>query len=282
LEFFDPCFVSSTNREVQRNQIFQQLIGLEKNIMTIFLSIQDVTKRFGDLVAVDHVSFEVNEGEIFGIAGPNGAGKTTLFNLITGIPFHADSGKVFFHGNSIEKLSPHNIYRLGIARTFQKETTFDTLTVEQNVHVGAFFGGIRDKHRSEEAVQLALQKLNLEADRRRIAGELPLFAKKRLMIASAIASNPKVLMLDEPGSGLNTIELTLLEHLIFELKKGGITIVIIEHVLTLLFGVSNRVMVMDFGRKLAEGLPEKLATDETVIEAYLGKHGKDAYHAVAG
>lgn len=250
--------------------------------MTILLSVEEVSKRFGELVAVDQVSFKVNEGEIFGIAGPNGAGKTTLFNLITGIPYHADSGQVLFHGKSIGGLQPHNIYRVGIARTFQKETSFDTLTVEQNVHIGAFFGGIHEKRNCEDAVALALQNLNLKNDRNRVASELPLFTKKRLMIASAIASNPKLLMLDEPGSGLNAIELADLERLILDLRNSGITIIIIEHVLSLLFSISNRVMVMDFGCKLAEGSPEKLATDETVIEAYLGKRGKDAYHAVAG
>jgi branched-chain amino acid transport system ATP-binding protein len=250
--------------------------------MTVILSVNDATKKFGDLIAVDHVSFEVEEGEIYGIAGPNGAGKTTLFNLITGIPYHADSGQVLFYESSISKLPPHKIYRQGIARTFQKETTFDTLTVEQNAYVGAHFGGIGGRQECDEAVSRALNNLNLENERKRIASELPLYAKKRLMIASAVVSNPKILMLDEPASGLNTIELTQLERLIIDLRDSGITIIIIEHVLPLLFGVSNRVMVMDFGRRLAEGLPEKLATNETVIEAYLGKHGKDAYHAVEG
>jgi branched-chain amino acid transport system ATP-binding protein len=246
------------------------------------IQVQDLTKVYGSTLAVDHISFNIKEGKVFGFLSPNGAGKTTLFNLITGIPYHADSGQALFHGNPIGRLQPHNIYRLGIARTFQKETTFDTLTVEQNVHVGAVFGGIHGKRNCEQAVSRALQNFNLENDRHRIAGELPLFTKKLLMIASAIVSNPKLLMLDEPGSGLNTIELANLEHLILDLRNSGITIVIIEHVLSLLFGVSNRVMVMDFGCRLAEGPPEKLATDEAVIEAYLGKHGKDAYHAVAG
>jgi branched-chain amino acid transport system ATP-binding protein len=161
-------------------------------------------KRFGDL-AVDKVSFEVNQGEIFGIMARM-CGQNPLFNLITGIPFHADSGQVLFNGHPIGKLQPHNIYQHGIARTFQKETAFDTLTVEQNVHVGAFFGGIREKRNCEQAVASALKNLNLEFERNRVAGELPLFTKKRLMIASAIASNPKLLMLDE-WIWLNTIEL---------------------------------------------------------------------------
>jgi branched-chain amino acid transport system ATP-binding protein len=146
--------------------------------MTVILAVQEVTKRFGDLLAVDDVSFEVNEGEIFGIAGPNGAGKTTVFNLITGIPYHADSGQVTFQGDSIGRISPHQIFRSGIARTFQKETAFDTLTVEQNVRVGAVFGGIGRKEVCAEAVSRAIQALDLESDRHRLAGELPLYAKK--------------------------------------------------------------------------------------------------------
>ncbi len=242
--------------------------------MTVILTVKEATKRFGDLVAVDNISFEVNEGEIFGIAGPNGAGKTTLFNLITGIPYHADNGQIVFQGRGIGGIPAHQIYRRGIARTFQKETAFDSLSVEQNVLVGAVFGGIGGKAARTLAVNRAINSLDLEHDRHRLAGELPLYAKKRLMIASAIVSNPKLLMLDEPASGLNMIELTQIERLILSLRDAGITIVIIEHVLSLLFGVSHRVMVMDFGRRLAEGAPEMLASDATVIEAYLGKRGK--------
>lgn len=249
--------------------------------MSVILSAENVTKSFGKLVAVDRVSFDVHEGEIFGIAGPNGAGKTTLFNLITGMPFHGNSGQVTFRGRSIEKKRPDEIYRLGLARTFQKETAFDTLTVEENVHVGAVFGGVGAGSEADAAIAQALQLLDLEESRDRIADELPLYDKKRLMIASAIVSNPQVLMLDEPAAGLNAIELGQLERLILSLNELGITIVIIEHVLPLLFGISNRVMVMDFGKKLAEGSPKELAGNEKVIEAYLGKRGKNAYHALA-
>jgi ABC-type branched-subunit amino acid transport system ATPase component len=249
--------------------------------MSVILSAENATKSFGKLVAVDRVSFDVHEGEIFGIAGPNGAGKTTLFNLITGMPFHGDSGQVTFRGRSIEKKRSDEIYRLGLARTFQKETAFDTLTVEENVHVGAVFGGVGAGSEADAAIAQALKLLDLEESRDRIADELPLYDKKRLMIASAIVSNPQVLMLDEPAAGLNAIELGQLERLILSLNELGITIVIIEHVLPLLFGISNRVMVMDFGKKLAEGSPKELAGNEKVIEAYLGKRGKNAYHALA-
>ena len=250
--------------------------------MTTLLSVSKVTKKFGELVAVDNVSFEVNAGEIYGIAGPNGAGKTTLFNLITGIPYTADAGGVYFRGEDITALSPHKIYELGIARTFQKETAFDTLTVQENVRIGAVFGTEFRAEEYDAAVDGALEALELSADRHRFAGELSLYAKKRLMIASAIVSKPSLLMLDEPAGGLNVAELSELEALIRRLSQREMTIIIIEHVLPLLFGVSNRVMVMDFGKRLAEGSPEELARDDVVIEAYLGERGKDAFHAISG
>ena len=250
--------------------------------MTTILSVKNATKKFGELLAVDDVSFDVHEGEIYGIAGPNGAGKTTLFNLITGIPYHADAGSVYLRDQLISEMSPHKIYEMGIARTFQKETAFDTLTVQENVRIGAVFGTGLLPDEYESAVEGALRQLELTADRDRIAGELSLYAKKRLMIASAIVSNPKLLMLDEPAGGLNLAELSELEALIMRLSQRDMTIIIIEHVLPLLFGVSNRVMVMDFGKGLAEGSPEELAKDDTVIEAYLGERGKDAFHAISG
>ncbi|MFN8591933.1 MAG: ABC transporter ATP-binding protein [Thermomicrobiales bacterium] len=250
--------------------------------MSAMLAVQGVTKTFGRLVAVDDISFEVAAGEIYGIAGPNGAGKTTLFNLITGIPFRADRGAIVFQDRSIENMAPHEIYHLGVARTFQKETTFDTLTVEQNVRVSAVFGQAHTRATYAQEVARALDLLDLQGLRHKIAGELPLYAKKRLMIASAIVSNPRLLMLDEPAGGLSQNELAEVEKLILSLRDNGVTILIIEHVLPLLFGVSDRVMIMDFGQKIAEGSPRDVARDEAVIEAYLGQRGKEAFHAPGG
>jgi len=252
--------------------------------MTALLSVANVTKAFGHLVAVGDVSFEVVEGEIYGIAGPNGAGKTTLFNLITGIPLRPDGGLITFRGERIDTLPAHDIFRRGIARTFQKETAFDTLTVEQNVRVAAAFGrargrGARVEH---EEISRALEVAGLEDDRRRLAAELPLYAKKRLMLASAMVTSPAMLMLDEPAAGLNVVELEQLETLIRSLRSLGATIVIIEHVLPVLFGLSDRVMIMESGHKIAEGPPELVARDDAVIEAYLGTRGKEAFHAAAG
>ena len=250
--------------------------------MSAILSVRSVSKSFGRLLAVDDVSFDVEEGEIYGIAGPNGAGKTTLFNLISGIPFHADSGRIMFQERSIEALPPYQIYHLGVARTFQKETAFDTLTVEQNVRVSAVFGRAHRRETFDQEVTRALELLDLAGTRQMIAGDLPLYAKKRLMIASAIVSNPKLLMLDEPAGGLSAVELAEIERLILSLRDRGITILIIEHVLPLLFGVSDRLMIMDFGQTIAEGPPQTVARDDVVIEAYLGQRGKEAFHAPGG
>jgi branched-chain amino acid transport system ATP-binding protein len=250
--------------------------------MSAILSVHNVSKSFGRLLAVDDVSFAVAEGEIYGIAGPNGAGKTTLFNLISGIPYHADRGRIAFQDRSIEATPPYEIYHLGVARTFQKETAFDTLTVEQNVRVSAVFGRAHERESIDQEVARALDMLDLGSARNAIAGDLPLYAKKRLMIASAIVSNPKLLMLDEPAGGLSAVELAEIERLIFSLRERGITVIIIEHVLPLLFGVSDRVMIMDFGQKIAEGPPQTVARDDIVIEAYLGQRGKEAFHAPGG
>jgi branched-chain amino acid transport system ATP-binding protein len=250
--------------------------------MSAILSVQNVSKSFGRLLAVDDVSFAVEDGEIYGIAGPNGAGKTTLFNLISGIPYHADRGRITFQDWPIEATSPYEIYHRGIARTFQKETAFDTLTVAQNVRVSAVFGRAHSHETVDQEIDRALDMLDLAAMRNATAGDLRLYAKKRLMIASAIVSNPRLLMLDEPAGGLSAIELAEIERLILLLRERGITIIIIEHVLPLLFGVSDRVMIMDFGQKIAEGPPETVARDDVVIEAYLGQRGKEAFHAPGG
>jgi len=247
--------------------------------MSAILSVNSVRKAFGELIAVDDVSLAVQEGEIYGIAGPNGAGKTTLFNLISGIPFHADSGTIYFRDQPIQATAPYEIYHRGLARTFQKETAFDTLTVEENARVSAVFGRQHRRETYDQEITRVLDLLDLGHLRKTIAGELPLYAKKRLMIASAIVSNPRLLMLDEPAGGLSALELAEIEKLILSLRESGITIVIIEHVLPLLFGVSDRLMIMDFGQTIAEGTPHEVARNETVIEAYLGQRGKDALHA---
>ena len=238
-----------------------------------------LSKAFGSLVAVDNVSFSIRRGEILGIAGPNGAGKTTLFNLISRIPFGADRGEVEFDGHRIEATKPHRIFRLGLARTFQKETAFAKLTTAQNIRLGAAIGaGLRGTELAK-AVDRALDLLALTAQRDEPASSLPIYETKRLMIASAVVTRPKLLMLDEPASGLNSVELADVQQLILRLREEGTSILLIEHILPLLFGVSERVMVMDFGKKLVEGPPSEIATDQQVIDAYLGGQGIGEAHA---
>jgi len=243
------------------------------------IEVTGLGKSFGSLVAVDDVSFTIRRGEILGIAGPNGAGKTTLFNLISRIPFGSDRGQVMFDGRRIEAMKPHRIFRLGLARTFQKETAFTKLTVEENIRLGAVFGaGLRGAE-VVKAVDRVVDILGFGALRTRLASTLPIYETKRLMIASAIVTRPKLLMLDEPASGLNSVEQTDLKQLILRLRDDGASILLIEHILPLLFGVSERVMVMDFGKKLVEGPPSEIAHDQRVIDAYLGGQGMEPAHA---
>jgi branched-chain amino acid transport system ATP-binding protein len=245
------------------------------------LDVQGVSKSFGALAAVDDVSFTLDHRQILGIAGPNGAGKTTLFNLITGSLFTADKGSVTFRGRRIENMAPHKIFRLGLARTFQKEASFANLTVEQNVRLGAAFGaGLRGRTLSV-AVDRALERLDLVTERRSPAGALPVYGTKRLMLASAVVTGPKLLMLDEPASGLTAAEVADLQTVILSFRDDGMAILLIEHILPLLFGISERVMVMDFGRKLVEGAPSEVAHDQRVIDAYLGGQSELATNALA-
>ncbi len=240
------------------------------------LEVRGVSKSFGALKAVDDVSFRLDRGQILGIAGPNGAGKTTLFNLVTGVPFSADRGTITFGGIAIGAMPPHRIFRLGLARTFQKEVSFANLAVEQNIRLGAAFGaGLRGKALSR-AVDAALERLGLTADRRRPAAALTVYGTKRLMLASAIVTNPRLLMLDEPASGLTAAEVADLQNLIRGFRDSGMSILLIEHILPLLFGISERVIVMDFGQKLVEGTPYEVVRDQRVIDAYLGGQSEAA------
>ena len=244
------------------------------------LVVEGATKRFGALRAVDQVSFQVATGQIFGIAGPNGSGKSTLFNLITAIPFPADDGRILYHGRRIDRLQPHRICHLGIARTFQKDADFPTLTVRENVRLAVVYGrrdGVGDQ---AAAVEAALETVGVAiADRDRPAAELSVFMRKRVMLASALATRPDLLLLDEPASGLSKPEVAELTDLIRRVNADGVTVLLIEHVLPLLLSVSQRLMVLNQGSVLTEGAPDAVIRDERVIEAYLGSRGRDAVRA---
>ncbi|MBZ9683175.1 ATP-binding cassette domain-containing protein [Mesorhizobium sp. CO1-1-7] len=237
------------------------------------LELDDVSKAFGSLKAVDGVSFKVEAGEIFGIAGPNGSGKSTLFNIITGIPFGPDRGHIRFDGTAINGKSGHAIARLGLARTFQRETSFDGLTVFENALIGASYG------RKEKAAAAAAREAAAEAlefvglgsvSFGRLAGELSVFERKCLMLATAIAMQPRMLLLDEPASSLTKPEIETSIGLIRRTAERGITILLIEHVLTFLMSLSQHLLVLNNGRVLAAGEPASVIADQRVIEAYLG------------
>lgn len=239
--------------------------------MSALLEIERLTKRFGGLTAVKDVSFTLAAGEITGILGPNGAGKTTLFNLITGFS-QPDAGQIRFDGRSVAGLAPHRIVDLGMARTFQLPRPFLGMTVAENVAVACLAAG-RRAHAArpfrDRAAQM-LREVGL-ADQASASVEiLPYGDLRRLEIARALATTPRLLLLDEPFAGLGAGEIQPLAALIQRLHAGGLTILIIEHKLREMMRLVRRVIALDFGAIIAEGMPETVARDSRVVDAYLG------------
>jgi branched-chain amino acid transport system ATP-binding protein len=250
------------------------------------LTIEGLYKYYGGLAAVHDLSAAVGEGEILGIAGPNGAGKTTLFDTISGYA-RASRGRVMLGERQIERLSAHRITHLGIARTFQIPSVFDSQSVFANALVASYFGaanrfvpGLRFDRHSVERADLALEFVGLETKRDSVAGPLPLFDKKRLMLACALATEPRVLLLDEIAGGLNPGETDAIFDLVRDVRsERGLAIVVIEHVMRALMAISDRVMIMHHGAKLYEGPPADVLANEDVIRVYLGR---EAQKFVAG
>ena len=234
-----------------------------------FLDVKKVSRFFGGLSALTNVSFEVDKGDIVGLIGPNGAGKTTLFNVVNGF-YKPSKGEVFFRERTISGLKPHQICQQGIARTFQVVKPLQRMSVFDNVLASAF---LRTTSRIE-AAKLALDILQftgLSEERNTISKSLPLGMRKRLEIARALATQPELLLLDESFAGLNPTELNESIQIIRKITEKGITIMIIEHHMKVIMSLSDRIVVLNYGEKIAEGTPQEIRNNPLVVEAYLGE-----------
>jgi branched-chain amino acid transport system ATP-binding protein len=256
------------------------------------LQVDGLGIHFGGIAAVDDLTFAIPEGRIYSIIGPNGAGKTTLFNIITGI-YRPERGRIRLAGQDVTNLEPHRLARLGLSRTFQNLQVFFRLTALENVMVGRHLHeskgilahalrlpSVRRANRdaADKAREL-LKFVGLGSDAERIAGGLPYGALKRLEIARALASEPKLLLLDEPAAGCNPVETEEIDGLIQQVARTGTTVALVEHDMKLVMKISDHILVLARGRKLAEGSAAEVRTNPDVIRAYLGSHGTEAARA---
>ncbi|MES2308239.1 MAG: ABC transporter ATP-binding protein [Verrucomicrobiota bacterium] len=253
----------------------------------LVLDVQNVGKRFGGLKAIDNICFQVGKGEILSVIGPNGAGKTTLFNCLSGF-YQPDAGDVILSGERVNGMSPHQICRRGMARTFQNIRLFDHLSLVDNVLVGdtnhhsTSVWGMLIRSLSYRTFQQAAKEramkwisfVGIEADPRSKAGHLSYGNQRRLEVARALATDPQVILLDEPGAGMNPSEIGGMIELIAKIRSQGITVVLIEHHMKVVMDISDRILVLDHGEELAIGKPEEIRNHPDVIEAYLGGSGE--------
>jgi len=261
----------------------EELRDIKAHVGDVLMSMKNVTLKFGGLTALDDVSFDIRRGEIMGLIGPNGAGKTTCFNAMTGV-YRPTSGQIVFDGTPLKRQRRYQITRLGIARTFQNIRLFGEMTALENVVVGldarhrtsvpgALARTPRHFHEEKSAVERAMALLEFVGIADRAADKarnLPYGYQRRLEIARALGTEPKLLCLDEPAAGFNPAEKDQLMQLIRDIRDQGYTVLLVEHDMRLVMGVTDRIVVLEFGHKIAEGLPEEIRTDPAVVAAYLG------------
>lgn len=253
-----------------------------------YLQVENVSRYFGGIPALSDINFQVSQGEIVGVIGPNGAGKTTLFNVITGFS-KPTRGRIVYEGRAISDLAPHQIASLGIIRTYQKTSVFPALTVGQNIAIGhhrqsqpgigavLFRTWAHHAERQETGARVSeiLNFLTMDWARDFIAQNLSYGDQRKLEIAIALSARPKLLLLDEPAAGLNPQETEGLMEVIRKIQDQGITILVVEHQMQLVMGICERIVVLNYGKKIAEGLPDQIQNDEEVIKVYLGEEVED-------
>jgi branched-chain amino acid transport system ATP-binding protein len=233
------------------------------------LEAKGITKRFGGLVAVNKLDVTIDEGEILGMIGPNGAGKTTAFNMISGF-YEEDEGEVFFRGEDITHLRPDQICKKGLARTFQVVKPFPQISVLENVMVGAY-NHTADERVAKERAQEILNFLGMTDQAEQLAGSLPTAGRKRLELARALATDPKLLLLDEVMGGLRPTEINEMITLVRKTREQGVSLLLVEHVMKVIMSLADRIVVIHHGEKIAEDVPEMIVRNRAVIDAYLGE-----------